>query len=121
MSGHFNIELKGLRFFAEHGMYAEEVKVGNSFEVDLSVECKAPEKVITSIDQTIDYVEIFSILQEEFSVHRSLLETAAMQIADRVRAKFPGVDKMTITIRKLNPPITNFTGSVNVTYHKTFK
>ena len=121
MAGHFNIELKGLRFFAEHGMYAEEIKVGNQFEVDIIVECRSPKKVITSIEQTINYVEIFRIVQEEFAVRRSLLETVAMHIAQKIEDQFSDLEKLTISIRKLNPPITNFTGSVSVTYSKTFK
>jgi len=121
LAGHFNIELKGLRFFAEHGMYAEEIKVGNQFEVDIIVECRSPKKVITSIEQTINYVEIFRIVQEEFAVRRSLLETVAMHIAQKIEDQFSDLEKLTISIRKLNPPITNFTGSVSVTYSKTFK
>jgi dihydroneopterin aldolase len=121
LAGHFNIELKNLRFFAEHGMYAEEMKVGNQFEVDISVECKAPKKTITSIEQTINYVEIYRIIQEEFNQRKNLLETVAMQIADRVEDQFPELEKFSISIRKLNPPITNFAGSVSVTYCKNFK
>lgn len=121
MAGHFNIELKNLRFFAEHGMYAEEMRVGNQFEVDVSIECKAPKKVISSIDQTINYVEVYRIIQEEFSQRKNLLETVAMLIAERVEEQFSELEKLTISIRKLNPPITNFAGSVSVTYCKSFK
>ena len=121
MAGHFNIELKNLRFFADHGMYTEEMKVGNQFEVDVAIECKAPKKTITSIDQTINYVEVYRILQEEFSQRRLLLETLAMDIANRVEEQFPDLEKFSISIRKLNPPITNFAGSVSVSYSKVFK
>ena len=37
MPGSITIELKGLRFFAYHGLYAEEQKTGNEFEIDLFV------------------------------------------------------------------------------------
>jgi dihydroneopterin aldolase len=121
MSGHFIIELKSLRFFAEHGMYQEERKVGNDFEVDISIGCKSPQKTITSIDQTINYVEVYRILQEEFAERKLLLETCAMQIANRLQEQFPQIEQLTITIRKLNPPITNFSGSVGITYSRVFK
>lgn len=121
MAGHFTIELKNLRFFAEHGMYQEESKVGNQFEVDMSIGCKSPKKIITSIDQTINYVEVYRIIQEEFNVRKYLLETCAMQIADKLQIQFPEIEQLTISIRKLNPPITNFSGSVSITYTKTFK
>ncbi len=121
MAGHFTIELKNLRFFAEHGMYQEEMKVGNQFEVDLSIGCKSPKKPITSIDQTINYVEVYRIVQEEFSVRKYLLETCAMLIAEKLQLHFPEIEDLTIIIRKLNPPITNFTGSVSITYKRSFK
>jgi dihydroneopterin aldolase len=50
-----------------------------------------------------------------------VLETCAMQIADRLQKQFPQIEKLTISIRKLSPPITNFTGSVGVVYSKDFK
>src|SRR4051812_48695443 len=112
MAGHFTIALKNLRFFAEHGMYQEEMKVGNDFEVDVAMNCKAPKKLITSIEQTINYVEVYRIIQEEFSERKFLLETCAMKIAERVQVQFPEIESITISIRKLNPPITNFSGSV---------
>lgn len=121
MSGHFTIELRQLRFFADHGMYAEEMKVGNEFEVDISVGCKSPKKKITSIEQTINYVEVYRIVQEEFAKRRQLLETLAMDIAEQIRLQFTEIENVVITIRKLHPPITNFSGSVAVTYSRTFK
>lgn len=121
MAGHFTIELKSLRFFAEHGMYPEERMVGNEFEVDVSVGCKAPKKTVTSIEQTVNYVEIYRILQEEFARRRVLLETLAMETADRIREQFPEIEELTICIRKLSPPITNFSGSVAVTFSRVFK
>jgi len=121
MAGSFTIELNRLRFFAGHGMYEEEMKVGNEFEVDISIACKSPKKTITSINQTVDYVDVFKIVQEEFAERKFLLETCAMKIAEKVQLKFPEIQTIHISIRKLNPPITNFSGSVGITYSKEFK
>jgi dihydroneopterin aldolase len=119
MSAQFIIELKGLRFFAHHGLYEEEAKVGNEFEVDVSIVYKAPEAKVISIDQTINYAEVFRIVKDEFGQRKDLLEACALQIADRLQKQFPQIEKLTISIKKLNPPITNFVGSVGVTYHLT--
>ena len=117
----FTIELRGLRFFATHGMYQEEAKVGNNFELDVIIVCPSPSGKINSIDQTVDYVEVYNIIQKEFAVRTSLLETAAIRIADRIHARFPHIDSVSISIRKLSPPITNFSGSVGINYTRTFK
>ncbi|MCU7551466.1 dihydroneopterin aldolase [Chitinophagaceae bacterium LB-8] len=121
MAGWMTVELKGLRFFAEHGMYAEEKKVGNEFEVDVIVNYKAPKKTISSIEETVNYVEIYRILEEEFKVRKLLLETLAMQICDKIQHVFPDIRNISISIKKINPPITNFTGYVGITYTKEFK
>lgn len=121
MAAHFTIELQGLRFFAEHGMYQEELLVGNEFEVNVSMDVKAPKKTITSIEQTINYVEVFRIVQELFSKRKQLLEALATEIADALHDNFNEIEKVSVTIKKITPPIINFTGSVAITYHKSFK
>ena len=102
-------------------MYQEELLVGNEFEVNVLMEIKAPKKTITSIEQTINYVEVFRITQEIFLKRRQLLEALAMEIADALHDNFNQIEKISITIKKMTPPIINFTGSVAITYHKAFK
>ena len=116
MEGQFTIELKGLRFFAEHGLYPEEEILGNEFEIDIALQYKAPEESVVSIEQTINYVEVFRIVKETFMERQQLLETCARQIAGKLQEQFPQIVQLTVSIRKLNPPIINFTGSVGVTY-----
>lgn len=121
MAGWMTIELKGLRFFAEHGMYAEERKVGNEFEVDVAVVYKAPRHTITSIEDTVNYVEIYRVVEDVFRVHTFLLETCAMEICNRIRDLFAELKTISVSIKKVNPPITNFTGHVGVHYTREFK
>ena len=121
MAGHFTIELNSIRFFAEHGMYEEEKRVGNEFEVDVSIACESPKELVTSIEQTVDYTEVYRILQEEFAKRQFFIETVAKKVADKLKHQFPEIETVKISIRKLNPPITNFSGSVGITYSKSFK
>ena len=101
-------------------MYQEEMKIGHEFEVNISIDTKAPKKVVSSIEQTINYVEVYRIVQELFGKRKQLLETCAMEIGEQLHKAFPDIEKVVITIKKIAPPITNFTGSVAVTYTKTF-
>ena len=114
--GRFTIELKSLRFFAEHGMYQEEMKVGNEFELDISIECNSPKKKITSIEQTINYVEVYRIVQEEFATRRSLLETLATDIAGQILERFSLAEIVFISIRKVHAPVSQLRGSVGVSF-----
>lgn len=120
MPASMTIELRGLRFHAFHGLYEEEKKTGNEFGVELRADYIPPEGIITSLEDTVNYVALFEILQAAMKEPRALLETLAMEIAETIHARFPQVIKLEISIHKLHPPLARFTGSVGVTYQKEF-
>ena len=120
MAGHFTIELSRLRFFAGHGMYEEEMKVGNEFEVDLAVSSEPIIPVIHHIQETVNYAVLFEMVRAQMNRPRRLLETLAMEIVEEVHTKFPQTREINITITKLFPPIHNFEGKVCVKYNKSF-
>lgn len=121
MAGIMTVELRGLRFFGEHGMYAEEKKVGNEFEVDVLISYEAPEEPIQKIEDTVNYVEVYRIVAAELNDRKQLLETCAMRICDDLLPVYPRIKKAFISIRKTTPPITNFTGSVGVSYTRDYQ
>ncbi|HVK97993.1 MAG TPA: dihydroneopterin aldolase [Flavisolibacter sp.] len=121
MSAQIIIELNGLRFFGEHGMYEEERRVGNEFECDISIIYKSPKEVIRDLNQTISYAEVYRIASEVLSERKELLETCAMEIAQKVKLNFPQIKEISISIKKLNAPITSFIGKVGITFKKRYK
>lgn len=120
MSSHFTIELNHLRFYSPHGVFAEEAQTGNAFEVNITLTTGAPAEVVNSLEQTINYAEVYRITKAIFDVRRDLLETLAMEIVDNLKQAFPSLLKASVQIIKLNPPIAAFSGSVSVTYHKNY-
>ncbi|HVF96019.1 MAG TPA: dihydroneopterin aldolase [Flavisolibacter sp.] len=116
----FIIQLNSLRFFAKHGIYDEERSTGNEFEVNISLSVKAPKEKITSLEQTINYAEVYRITKERFFISTPLLETLATELVSAIKDAFPSVKKISVQIIKINPPIVAFTGSVSVTYQKRF-
>lgn len=117
----FTIQLHGLRFFAEHGMYEEERVVGNEFEVNISLQIKAPKEKVRSLQKTVNYAEVYRITKELFLQRKPLLETLAMEIAEALKEQFPSIKKTSVEIKKRNPPITAFTGSVGIIYERSYK
>jgi 7,8-dihydroneopterin aldolase/epimerase/oxygenase len=113
------IALKQLRFLAYHGLYAEEQKTGNEFEVDLVIS-HDPDGTITDLSDTVNYVTLYEMLKTEMRNPRRLLETFAMETADNIHAGFPNIRKVEIAITKLQPPIPHFTGRVTVRYIKEY-
>ncbi len=113
------IKLSNLILYGYHGMYAEEKVVGGEFEVNIAVSYEE-NIIISSIEQTINYSNIFEILQKHFAVKYDLLETLAQKIAEEIHNAFNQAQAINISIEKLNAPILNFTGRVGVDYHKNF-
>lgn len=118
MGAVMTIQLNELRFLAKHGLYAEELKTGNEFEVSLSVDHIPVEGIITDLSATVNYVKLYELVKGRMQQPTALLETVAMEITEAIFAAFPSVTKTELSITKLNPPIVGFTGNVGVKYCK---
>ena len=114
------IELRGVRFFAYHGVYEEERMTGNEFEVNLIVSHTLKKKKIKSLSETVNYVRLYELVNEEMKKPRELLEILAMEITETIKSEFSRVKEIQITITKLHPPIVNFTGDTAVTYRRRY-
>jgi 7,8-dihydroneopterin aldolase/epimerase/oxygenase len=120
MSGLITIELKQLRFLAYHGLYAEERKTGNEFEIDISVAYQPASGTITGISDTVNYSGLYALLKTEMQKPRHLLETFVMEVAEVIHLSFPQIKKIEISITKLHVPIAKFTGTAGVRYEKDY-
>ncbi len=116
----FTVHLNKLKFFAHHGVHDEEGIIGTDFEVSVSINFNAPEKII-ALNDTINYVSVFNIVKNRFAIPERLLETLAQHIAVDIYDLDNRITTINISIDKINPPISNFTGSVGVTYSKSYK
>jgi 7,8-dihydroneopterin aldolase/epimerase/oxygenase len=113
------IHLNNLKFFAYHGVHEEEAIVGGEFEVNIDVSFTQVD-TIKNLDDTINYVALYSLVKKRFSTPEKLLETLAQNIAEDIYEADNNIQKINISIQKLNAPILNFTGSVGITYSKSF-
>jgi dihydroneopterin aldolase len=120
MAGTITIELNKIRFFADHGLYAEELKTGNNFELSLAVSFTTDRARITGVNDTIDYQRLYDLVKAEVKLHRDLLETLAMELAEKIYERFPATGKVEVSISKLHPPIEGFEGNIRVHYSKEF-
>lgn len=114
------VELKQVRFFGYHGLYKEERKTGNEFELNLAVSYEEGKTLISDISATINYAELFELVRSQFDTPVDLLETLVINIAGEIRSVYPQTKKIWISIAKLHPPIKGFTGSVRVNFEKTY-
>lgn len=113
------ITIRDLDIFAFHGVYEQERRSGQPFQIqcDLSFE---PAGAVLTLDQTIDYTRVIELIKEVMSDPEDLLETVTMKIADSIRTEHPFVRHVDITIEKCAPPIPSFGGKVGVRLRKDY-
>jgi dihydroneopterin aldolase len=100
------IAIQGAEFFAYHGFYPEEQKLGTKFIVDVEVSFMPAGNIKEDkISNTVDYEKVYNIVCDEMKNTRKLIETVAQSIADGVKEKYNFVDKIRVSIRKVNPPL----------------
>lgn len=114
------IELRGLRVVAVHGLLEEETRRPQPFEVDLELDVDTAVAGIS--DDLADTVDYGAVLDTAASVvsgapHR-LLESLAGAVADAVLTH-PRVVAVTVTVRKLRPPVPHDVVSVGVRVTRT--
>jgi dihydroneopterin aldolase len=100
------IAIHGAEFFAYHGFYPEEQKLGTKFIVDVEVDFTPHDNLKEDkIANTVDYEQLYKIVAGQIRQTRKLIETIAQSIADDIKEKYPFADKIQVSIKKLNPPL----------------
>ena len=110
-----SILISGLRLLGRHGALPGEQQRAQPFEVDITIEADVEAAARTDdLALTVDYGEVISsvarIVQQ---TTYSLLEALAGAIADDVLTR-PGVEAVTVEVRKLHPPVAFHLDSVGV-------
>ncbi len=115
----FTIHLNNLIFFAYHGLHDEERILGGEFEVNAAIGFDAAGKV-SSLKQTVDYTEIFEVIKQRMHQPTALLETLVQELVHNIYQSDRRITWVDINLKKMNPPIGNFQGSVTVSYKHQF-
>jgi dihydroneopterin aldolase len=100
------ISLEGLEFFAYHGIYEEEQKIGNKYSIDVFITTdlsKAAEE--DKLKLTIDYSEVYEIIRKVMQQKHRLLEHVAHQIIQNSKTQFVDIQSIKVSVSKYNPPI----------------
>lgn len=104
------IELEDMKFYAFHGVFDQERKVGNNFVVSLRVQVNYLQSLEEDcLSQTINYAELYDLVKEEMSQPANLLEYVAGRICKRVFEFSERIASLEVKVAKLNPP---FSGDV---------
>ncbi|WP_316808047.1 dihydroneopterin aldolase [Pedobacter agri] len=103
------VALKDVKCFALHGFYPEEQLTGNHFILDLETTF-LPLGFDDELAQTVNYEDLNRIILEEMRNTQKLLETVLNNIINKVTALYPFVERVEVSIKKLNPPMPGQVG-----------
>ena len=97
--------------------------MGNRFLVDLEMEANLTAPADSdSLDDAVNYQQAYQIIKYEMRHTKSnLLENIGKRILDALFAEMDGIEKATIRVRKLNPPMGGPIKSVGITMSRKKK
>lgn len=98
------VSLSQVRFFSPIGFYEEEQVLGNEFFVDVSVRFPFENLDTEDLQNTLNYAELYVILQEVMRPKRKLIESAAQAILMEIRTRYLFTEEITVRITKTTPP-----------------
>lgn len=101
------IELSGLKAYGYHGVFPEEKRVGQEFQVDVT--CWLDFSLAAETDDlaaTVDYAELARIAHEVVAGPScDVIERVAGLIADKIMATFAQLFAVEVTVHKPHAPI----------------
>lgn len=100
------ITVRDLKIYAFHGCFSEEKKIGSQYKLDIWVDGDFSEAERSDkLHNTVDYVAISDIANQEMSISANLIEHVADRILDRILSTFVSVAGAGIIIKKVSPPM----------------
>ena len=100
------IILKDLRFYAYHGVGAQETQVGNEFVLDLRLRMDWARAIRSDdVNDTLSYAEVYEAVKDEMARPSRLLEHVAGRIARRLFQDFSSLEEIELRLVKRNPPM----------------
>ncbi|MGH9297086.1 MAG: dihydroneopterin aldolase [Acidimicrobiales bacterium] len=119
-AGADRIEIKGLTVVARHGVLEEEHERPQPFEIDVVIEADLAEAARSDdLTHTVDYGKVTgNVVAVATGEHFQLLETLADRIASVVLRE-EKAEAVTVTVRKLRPPIAAALDTVGVSLRRS--
>jgi len=113
------ILLNGMHFYAFHGCFAEEQAIGTHFVIDVAYETDTTRaQVSDDIADTVSYLDVYQLVKREVERPSHLLEHVGERVAEALLRAFAAMERVEVSVSKLNPPLGGQVGSVTVVITK---
>ena len=102
------LRLNGMRFYAYHGVFEQERKEGQPYEVDVELQLDLKKCCESDcLDDGLDYGAVYQTVAREMAVPSDLIEHVAQRICDSIRREYLTVSQVRVRLRKPHPPIAS--------------
>lgn len=110
------ISLVGMEFYAHHGCFEEERLIGTRFKVDVHISCDITEAAKNDdLSKTVNYQQVHVLVEKVMNESVNMIETLAYRIIQLLKKEFDIIQKVEVTVYKLNPVIGGKTAWAAVT------
>jgi len=115
------VRLKNCAFFAHHGMFDEEKRLGQRFFVDVELGVSHTGAALSdSIHDTVNYASVYEIVERSIlGSRRNLIETLSREIARSLLDAFELAHTVTVSIRKPGASVPGVLDFAEVEYAET--
>ncbi|WP_339060670.1 dihydroneopterin aldolase [Tepidibacillus marianensis] len=109
------IIFQAMQFYAYHGVFEEENRLGQKFEVDVELFLSLKKAGQSDcLEDTVNYAQVYQVTKDfVMGTPKKLLESLAENIATEILSSFP-IKGVMVRVRKLQPPIPGHIQSVAV-------
>lgn len=110
------IKLNNMEFFAYHGHFEEETKVGNYFTVNLELKTDTSKAELSDdLEDALNYVDVYNLVNVEMEIPSKLVEHVARRIINSLYSHYPTeILNAKLEIAKMNPPLGAKIGSMSI-------
>ena len=110
----YTIKLEKLIFFGFHGVNQDEIKNGKNFVLDIKLDYSI-DNISDKIENTIDYIKIYNLLNNSFNQKRfNLLESLGSYLINEITRNFKQIFYIKLNIRKPQIKIDNNKDFINI-------
>ena len=109
------IKINKIRTYSFIGCMDEEKKIGSEYETNIEINFMcAFEELNDNLKETVDYVTVSKVVNDEMTNVCNLLETVIYRIGKKLLNIDDKVSSVVVEIKKMNPPIEGVAQFVSV-------
>ncbi|MGI6609557.1 MAG: dihydroneopterin aldolase [Limnochordia bacterium] len=115
------LTLQGMLFHGTHGVYVEEARLGQRFELDVDLHTNADHAGMSDqLEDAINYGDVYRSVRGIVEGRRfRLIEALATAVARELLREFLTLEAVTVRVRKPHAPINGVLDGVEIQIHRT--